>query len=376
MKILHVTEASLGGLRRHMSDLMRGLRALGVSQSLAFSRERADSGMLALEAWCRANAVDVHELEMTRQLAPLSDAWAVINLSGLIRKTRPDVLHLHSSKAGGVGRLAALAHPSLRVVYTPNGLATHLSRLFGFIERALGHARTDALIAVSESERDELRAIGLVAEDRLFHVDSGIDLEEVRRLAGSTTAPPAMPKSVVFVGRLSAQKDPLFAAEISALVAQAVPDASFVWVGDGELRAALESRLESLGVGDRWRITGWTENPFPLMAQATIGALVSRYESFGYVTLESMALGKPVVATRVAGSADLIKDGETGRLVSIGNAHAFAEAVVTLLRDPTLRNRMGAAAAARAELFSQQHMASATADLYRRLLEERSRRSS
>lgn len=360
--ILHVVEASLGGLRRHVADLITGIAVLGVRQALAYAPGRADTGMRRLVAWCRDNGVDTHEIEMVRPLSPVTDARAVVRLHALMRDLRPEVVHLHSSKAGGVGRLAALLHRRARVVYTPNGLAAHLSPAYGLIEAILGRLRTDALIAVSKSEFDEIRARGTVPEGRLVRVDSGIDLQEPLALAARE---PATPESgVVFVGRLSAQKDPLFAADVSATVLRNVPEARFTWVGDGELRSAFEDRLEQLGVRDRWSITGWMENPYPIVAAARVCALASRYESFGYVTLEAMALGKPMVATRVAGSIDLVDSGVTGFLVALDSMPAFAEAIVRLLRDTPLREAMGAAARQRAELFSRDRMARETLEAY------------
>lgn len=341
---------------------MRGLHALGVRQSLAYSAGRADSGMRALVSWCEASGIETIEVPMQRSISPLADTRATLALRRLISRIRPSVLHLHSSKAGGVGRLAALGVRDLRVVYTPNGMATHLSRAFGVVERVLGHLRTDHLIAVSESEYSEIAAMSVVPASVLARIDSGISLKETRARAGAISDPDE--PTVMFVGRLTFQKDPLFAAEASARMIAALPGQRFVWVGDGELRDAFEARLVSLGVRKHWTLTGWVDNPHPVMASATVCALASRYESFGYVTLEAMAMGKPMVATRVAGSSDLVAHGETGFLVPLGDVEAFARELTRLLRDEPLRRRMGAAAAARATMFTRERMAEETLALY------------
>lgn len=360
--VLHVTEASLGGLRRHVADLMQGLHALGVRQVLAYSSARADSGMRLLVAWCDSVGIPTIELEMHRRVAPVSDLRAVVALRAQIRRLAPTVLHLHSSKAGGVGRLAALGVPLLRVVYTPNGLATHLSRAFEFLERILGHLRTDSLIAVSTTEYNEIASMRIVPASRLIRIDAGISAEETVALAGSPPAP-AHP-TVVLVGRLTAQKDPLFAAEVSARVIRRLPQARFVWVGDGELRPDFEARIRALGVEDRWTITGWVENPFGFVAAGTVCALVSRYEGVGYVNLEAMALGKPMIATRVAGSGDLVVDGVTGLLLPLDDLEGFASATARLLADEATCRAMGKAAQERVALFSRDRMAQETLELY------------
>ncbi len=360
--VLHVTEASLGGLRRHLDDVMRGLHNLGVQQSLVYSPARADSGMRALVTWCRAEGIETCELAMPRSIRPIDDARAALALRRTIRQLAPTVLHLHSSKAGGVGRLAALGLRGLRVVYTPNGLATHLSQAFGFVERVLGHLRTDRLVAVSESEYREIAALGIVPRRNLTRIDSGISLDDTRKMAGPPSAPPE--PTVLFVGRLTNQKDPLFAADASARVLTAVPTARFVWVGDGELRPEFTARLATLGITHRWTLVGWVDNPFPFVAASSVCALASRYESFGYVTLEAMALGKPMVATRVAGSSDLVESGETGFLVPLGDVVGFAEALTCLLSDSDMRDRMGTAALARAQSFTLERMARETLAMY------------
>ncbi|MBC7673817.1 MAG: glycosyltransferase family 4 protein, partial [Polaromonas sp.] len=112
---------------------------------------------------------------------------------------------------------------------------------------------------------------------------------------------------------------------------------------------------------------GWVSNPFPFMYGATVCALPSRYESFGYTTLEAMVLGKPVVATAVAGSRDLIVPGETGELTPPGNRTDFTEALVQVLTDPGRAARLGSAAAVRARMFSRERMATEMLAVYRSL---------
>jgi len=111
------------------------------------------------------------------------------------------------------------------------------------------------------------------------------------------------------------QKDPCFMVEVSRRLLEGQPNLSFVWVGDGELRPHVYRALCIAGVANRWSITGWVDNPYPLLRHADVFALPSAYESFGYTTLEAMILGIPVVATDVAGSRDLVDHGVTGYLV-------------------------------------------------------------
>jgi glycosyltransferase involved in cell wall biosynthesis len=234
------------------------------------------------------------------------------------------------------------------------------------IERALGRFRTDRLVAVSASEREELERLRYVSPERLVQVDCGIDGAEVRRAA---SLPPAVPLPaaplVVAAGRLNAQKDPLFLVRVARELAPEVPELRFLWIGDGDLRPAVEAAVRDAGLAGRWTITGWLANPFPLIAGATVFALSSRYESFGYVTLEAMALGRPVVSTHITGSRDLVVPGESGHLVPLDDVRGFADAVARVVRDPGHAAALGRAAAARAEHFSKRRMAEEMLAVYR-----------
>jgi glycosyltransferase involved in cell wall biosynthesis len=189
-------------------------------------------------------------------------------------------------------------------------------------------------------------------------------VEEIGALAGHASEP--ADSTVVFVGRLTYQKDPLFAADVSVRVIASLPSQRFVWVGDGELRHPFVARLDALGVRQNWTLVGWVDNLHPFVAAATVCALASRYESFGYVTLEAMAMEKPMVATKVAGSIDLVESGQNGWLVPVGDVEAFAAALTQVLNDADMRRRMGIAARIRAESFTRERMAKETLAIYTR----------
>jgi glycosyltransferase involved in cell wall biosynthesis len=172
---------------------------------------------------------------------------------------------------------------------------------------------------------------------------------------------------LVAAGRMNQQKDPQFLVRVAERLAPERPDLRVVWIGDGELRPAVERDVAAAGLQDRWITTGWLANPFPIIARATAFALPSRYESFGYVTLEAMALGRPVVATDITGSRDLVVPGATGHLVPQGDEAAFAAACARVLDDPGHAAALAAEATRRAEHFSRARMAREMRDVYRRV---------
>lgn len=366
--VVHVTRATAAGVRRHVIDLLTGLAELGVSQALLYTPEDADEAFwVGLERLQRVG-VTARAVQMTRALSPSADWRAARELRRHLGELRPRVLHLHSSKAGGIGRLTALTMPGLPVVYSPHASAANLSRGYGVVELLLGRLRTDRIVAVSASERDELARWRPVSAGRLAQVDCGVEVAELRTAA---SGPPsvALPDGQVVVacGRLSHQKDPETLVRASAEIARSHPAVRFVWIGDGELRPNVEHAIATAGLADRWTITGWLANPYPLMRRASVFALPSRYESFGYVTLEAMLLGRPVVATRTTGTRDLVRHGGTGYLVDVGDVAGFADAIRRVLDDDVHAAELGARAAETGAGFTRARMAADMKSLYAQL---------
>lgn len=368
--VVHVTQALKAGLRRYIVDLALELQARGVAQALIHSPLVTDPATAPALAALRAHGIATIELPMVRELAPAQDAISAARLRRVLRRLRPRVLHLHSSKAGGIGRLAAAASPALSmgVVYTPNASAANLGRRYVAAERLLGWLRTDRIVAVSASEHAELARLGVVAPGKLVRVDTGVCIDEIRaRAAGPLPAGlPAGRRLIVAAGRLTAQKNPELLVAASRLVAAAHGDAHFVWAGDGELRESTERELAAAGIGDRWTFVGALENPYPLLAAAEVVVLPSRYEGLPLVLLEAMALGRPIVATDVTGSRDAVAPGHTGELVPPGDAGALAAAIGRILADEALAARYGAAAMRRAdERHTRARMGAEMLEVYR-----------
>lgn len=369
LDVVHVTQALKTGLRRYIVDLVTGLDARGLRQALVYSPHVADPATPDAVAALRALGVATFELPMARSVEPLRDALSAARLWALLRRMAPAVLHLHSSKAGGVGRLAASAlGGALGVVYTPHASAANLGRRYVAIERALGSLRTDRLVAVSASEHAELAALRVVRPAKLVRVDTGIPTDEIVRAAREPRPPGLPPRGalVVAAGRMATQKNPLLLVRVSARLARAHPALHFVWAGDGELQGEVERDIAAAGLQDRWTLTGPLANPYPLLAAASVVALPSLYEGLPLVLLEAMALGRPVVATDVTGSRDAVISGVTGELVAPADEAGFAAAIARVTSDPALAARYGAAAARRAGThFTRERMAAEMLEVYR-----------
>jgi glycosyltransferase involved in cell wall biosynthesis len=206
-----------------------------------------------------------------------------------------------------------------------------------------------------------------IAERELHPRVSVVPVPIAIAAAGAPPSPPPAVPNVLYVGRLAAEKDLTTWLDVASRVATEVPDASFTIVGEGAGAAPLRDRVRALGLAERVRFAGFlptTELPAVYRA-ATALLLTSRHEGFGRVLLEAAALGTPSVATRTAGASEVIVPGETGFVHAHGDVAGLAESIVRLIREPSLRMRLGGAAAARARhRFSPDAVRAAWVDLW------------
>jgi glycosyltransferase involved in cell wall biosynthesis len=194
------------------------------------------------------------------------------------------------------------------------------------------------IIAPSRGIIDDLVENHRACRDKLELIYNGIDIADLRRAAQITA--PSIDKTcpwIVSACRLSVQKD--FATLLAAFKAvRANRYVKLVLVGDGELRDEISRIADDMGVGDDLVLTGFQVNPFPYIARADVFLLSSFFEGFGNVIVEAMALGVPVVATDCpSGPAEIIREGEDGFLVPLGDWEAMAARCLLLLDDTERR---------------------------------------
>ena len=261
---------------------------------------------------------------LQREISPFQDLAAARELLRLIRRVRPDILHTHTAKAGAVGRLAArLAGPARPkvVVHTFHGhvlrgyFGTAKTEAFRRLERGLAR-NSDALIAVSPEVRDDLVELGVAPREKIVVIRLGLDLD--RRLATAPGASEALRAElgvpdgrflVGWLGRMTEIKrvDDLLRA--FARLREAGADADLLVVGDGPLRADLESLAAELGVRDRCHFTGFRSDVGAIYAACDAIALTSANEGTPVTVIEAQAAGRPVVSTNVGGVRDIVTDG-------------------------------------------------------------------
>jgi glycosyltransferase involved in cell wall biosynthesis len=352
-KVLRIiARLNIGGPAIHASVLTSRLNPVKYDSRLVAGSSGAHEGDLL-----ELRGVEVDSLtripELGRELMTRADAVALTKLVKLMRRVRPDIVHTHTAKAGALGRLAAFLTKVPVVIHTFHGHVLRgyfpplRTQVFVALERALARITT-RLVAVSPSVRDDLLGMKIGRPDRFSVIRLGLDLEpflEAERFRGDLRQELRIPDGhplVGIVGRLVPVKahDQFLAAAGRVAAATA---AQFVIAGDGELRKPLQARAKEMGLADRIHFLGWRADLRRIYADLDVVVLSSINEGSPVALIEAMASGRPVVATRVGGVADVVSDGVTGLLVSPGDEAALSEAVLNLLADEARRAAMGRA---------------------------------
>lgn len=334
-RVLQILEATLGGTRRYLEDVFIAVGA-GSQNGLVYSLDRADHGFLKLLARLRCAGWQLFELDMRRSMELTRDFGCVRELRNIFRAFQPDVVHAHASKAGAITRLATFGMKSRpAVVYSPHSISVRLGWVYRVIEHALS-GQVDVLAAVTTSERDELRSLKLVPLERIRVIPPSIrageftprDRAEARKALGMPGGP-----LLVAVGRLVEQKDPLAFVDLIAKLRARFRGLRAIWVGDGQLRRAMEQRIAQLNLKGVLVVTGWVHEANVYLAASDIVVSTSLFESFGYATAEAFAMRRPVVASAVTGTVDVINGDAPELLYSCRDLVAAARLVETLLLD-------------------------------------------
>ena len=365
LKILHVLRSPLGGLFRHVVDLVNGQIERGHPVGIiADSQSQGPHSDALLAKLATLLPLGLTRVPMHRHLS-LRDIAAGIHVGQRIRETQADIVHGHGAKGGAFARLAARGHPAIRA-YTPHGgsLGTVNSAFYNWLEKLL-ISRTDLLLFesnhVAELFRSKLGSPPAIM--RVVH--NGLAASEFTE---STLDPAAT--DILFIGELRPIKgiDVLIDA-LSDLRRSGLPLAATI-VGAGGSRDALQAQASRLGLNEA--ITFWP--PMPARQAFPLGRLMivpSRRESLPYIVLEAAAAGVPMLATKVGGIPEIFGP-QSDLLIPAGDTKALAQAIGHAVKNP--ETMLGAAASLRDQVranFSVHAMVDGVIDGYRAALAQR-----
>jgi glycosyltransferase involved in cell wall biosynthesis len=362
MKVLHViARMNVGGTATYLCNLLEGLEAKGVETLLAVgmvpSNEREDSRINGLRH-CRIN-------RLSRAISIFDDFSAYKELNKVVREFEPDIIHTHTFKAGFLIRLKKRSVP---VVHTFHG--HHLyDPEFGLIKRSVLNLierstakRAEKILTIGVRVGEELQKYGIGEIGQYESIPPGIkSLRVVDR--NSVRKRLAIEKSdfvIMWLSRFTQVKRPDLVLEL----ARNLPNLIFVMAGDGEQREKIE-----LAAPKNLRIVGF-QDAADMWGIADIGLLTSDSEGMPLSVIEAQMSGVPVVATNVGSVSEVIENGSTGILTSV-DPEALHGAIVKLVGDAELREKMGKFAATRAQKsFSQEVMVDTHIQVYREVLDK------
>lgn len=385
-----IARLNVGGPARHVVLLNAGLDAHGYDTLLVYGSVAA--GEASLEQLAESYAIRrIKVPELGPRISAMSDLRAFARLTALLFRETPDVVHTHTAKAGTLGRLAAgvfnlTRRPSRRavVIHTFHGHVFEgyfhpmVNAAIRTVERALA-ALSDRIVTISPRQRaDIVERFRVTPAAKTVTVPLGLDLD--RLLALPAHAPNlrdalAIPPDacvVGFVGRLVPIKAVDVLVRAFASARQQQPRLHLLIVGDGPLRGELEALAASLGIAPQVHFIGWTDDLARVYATMDVCALSSINEGTPVALIEAMAAGRAVAATAVGGVADVLAEGEAGRLVPPGDEAALADALADLAADANERARLGQRGRARvAERFTPSRLVRDIDALYREALRAR-----
>ena len=300
----------------------------------------------------RVTRVECQHLQ--RALSPLKDLKAAIELRRLYRHYRPDVVHLHSSKASTLGRVV---FPRRKIVYTVHGFDSIrvAFRKFLPIERMLQH-RTKAIVAVSEYDKHNLESESITR--RVTTIHNGLSKPETEISSEHKALINSYPKVVLCIARLSAPKLP----ELFIETARELPDYGFIWIGNNE-------SVESLGeLPANCHFLGNIAGAGGYCSAADIFMLPSDYEGLPMVIIEAMSHGCPVVASNVGGISEIVENGVNGYVVG-NTAREFADKIAHILADGERYKHFSQAAEQRyRDTLTVERMASKYLEIYKSMI--------
>ncbi|MFH1777510.1 MAG: glycosyltransferase family 4 protein [Candidatus Omnitrophota bacterium] len=318
--------------------------------------------------------------ELVREIALLKDIKAFFKILNFIRKERFDIVHTHSSKAGMLGRWAAKLAGVKIIIHTPHGHIFYgyfnyfLTQVFIFLEKITAKI-TDRIITLTKRGKEEHIKYGIACADKLVPVYSGIEIEKFRNYQIDKIKQKKILKAdkktaiIGTVSRLESVKGGVYFISALPEIIKTFPKLKVFIIGGGTEKENLERLTRKLGVAKNVVFMGECQDISWSVSTFDVFVLSSLNEGMGRCLLEAQALGVPVVATRVGGIPEVVKDGVTGFLVPPQNSEAIAEAVIKLLKDDFLREQMSRQARENIDYrFSVEAMVARIAGVYEEMI--------
>ncbi|WP_422106678.1 glycosyltransferase [Winogradskyella sp.] len=306
IKVLHLVEALGGGIYSYFVDLSHyfGDRQ-DIKTYIAFSDKRNEIIPDKIAQDINEN-IELIKIPIKKSISPILDSVAIYRFYKIIKSVEPDIIHLHSSKAGVIGRLSYILYANSRVklYYTPHGYAflrkdisKFQRKMYWLIEYSMKKLSGGTTIACGDTELEYSNKFG-----KSILVRNGVNLPNITKHLESFSN---RTLTVGILGRITFARNPKMFNEI----AERLKELNFIWIGDGELNSTIDA--------DNIEVTGWFPNRevgLRYLNNIDIYLQTSLWEGLPISLIEAMTLKKPIVATNIIGNKDVVEHGVNGFL--------------------------------------------------------------
>ncbi|WP_228715148.1 glycosyltransferase family 4 protein [Marinobacter salsuginis] len=367
LRIVYVITRSdvMGGASVHLLDLAQGMQELGHDVTILVG----GNGLVVQRAKARGlSCVPVEHL--VREIRIFEDFRGYLEIRSRLAELTPDIVHLHSAKAGILGRFAAKSL-NIPCVYTAHGwpftegVSEGKRRIYKLIERVMA-GLCSKIITVSNYDRAIALDSNVGSEEKLVTVHNGVPDLDSRSLSEDEGEAKELVR-LIMVARFEEPKD-------QKLLLEALSELSHLpwvmeFVGDGPKLESMKELTVELGLGDKVYFLGSQGNVAANLRRADLFVLISRWEGLPLTILEAMRAGLPVVASNVGGVSEAVIDGETGLLVPRDGKGDLERTLCRLVTNPQERLEMGLAGRSRYDSeFTFEAMRQKTLMVYRDVL--------
>lgn len=369
-----ITKSNWGGAQRYVFDLASNLAAKDHEAIVALG------GNGELQSKLQAIGIPVKNIKsLQRDVSLYRELQSIFEIARLIREIRPDVLHINSSKAGGLGALIGRILRVPNVIFTAHGWAFNEDRpswqaliikFFHWITVLLSH-RT---ITVSEAVKNQMN--WPLVQNRMFTVHNGrkstgfLNRHDARTKLSQTL--PALSSFIddVWTGTIGelhpVKRHDVTIGAIENLVRNGQSSIRHLVLGSGELLIQLKELVEKKNLTENVFFLGHIDEAAEYLKAFNIYIQPSRSEAFAYTVIEASQAGLPIIASKVGGIPEIITNGVSGILVPSGNVESLTKELSSLLTKPELRNELAASAKESGDRFSLENMVNKTISVYSR----------
>jgi glycosyltransferase involved in cell wall biosynthesis len=345
-KIVLITEAMLGGVRKHILDVALNLDKTSFDVYIILSEVRADEAFFHEKDRIISSGIKLICLnEMQREIG-LGDYNAYRKLINIIKEIKPDIIHCHSSKAGIIGRLAAKHCKIRRIYYSPHAYAFQdpgLSKLKRIIyvsaEKFTSRYATTMTINVSKGEMEIAKQYRIDKDKKFTFIYNGIPqlvLDEREAILESL----GLPTDKIYIGvtaRCAEQKDPFTFLEIAGKVIAKKPEVRFLYIGEGHLFEQMKEWITQRGLSDKIYLLGFRKDAARIVAAFEIYLSTALYEGMPYSLIEAIGAGVPIIATDVIGNNEIVIPWVNGMLFEKGNVDDGVKSILQQLEENTIK---------------------------------------